>query len=99
MASKQMEPPIVPLSGAGEGAPPGSQGGTSMCTWEPVASKSTFEWLQPLLSLTLGLSIPCLVGRETGREQHQPHLCSDEEPLHALQGMPGGREAGGFWLA
>ena len=45
-------------------------------------------------ALALGLSIPCLAWREVGRKQHQPHLCSDEEPLYALQGTPGGSEGG-----
>ena len=36
------------------------------------------------LALALGLSIPCIAWRETGREQYQPHLCSDEKPLYAL---------------
>lgn len=35
-------------------------------------------------ALALGLSIPCVARREIGREQHQPHLCSDEKPLYAL---------------
>lgn len=48
-------------------------------------------------ALALGLSIPCLAWREIGREQHQPHLCSDEKPLYAVQGMLGGREASDLW--
>lgn len=50
-------------------------------------------------AFVLGLSVPCLAWREIGREQHQPHLCSDKKPLYALQGMPGGNEgAGGLIL-
>lgn len=46
-------------------------------------------------ALALGLSITCLAWGEAGGEQHQPYLCSDEEPLYALQGM-GGR--GLIWV-
>lgn len=58
----------------------------------PVRNVTAFTFF----GLGLGLSIPCLAGREIGREQHQPHLCSDKKPLYALQGMSGGKE-GGWW--
>lgn len=48
--------------------------------------------------LALGLSVACLAWGEAGGEQHQSHLCSDEEPLYALQGTPeGGRPGGLIW--
>lgn len=63
--------------------------------WSLVASQPVGSLTDLTFALALGLPIPCLAWREVGREQHQPHLCSDEKPLYALQGTPGGSE--GCW--